>query len=126
MTIIGIVEDRVLLPCPCQNRNLFDEFRWQMEQPIRAKVLSYNNKTSVSDKYKDRAYTFQNEDIYNCSLLLTNITADDQGKYRCSFRHKGMYKVSFVHLNVSGESSIYLLCILAVFDNTIINSQPNL
>lgn len=97
-----------------------------MEQPNRTKVLSlHGNIANYSDKYKNRAKTFQHEDKYDCSLLLSNVTADDQGTYKCSFHDGDMYMYSLVHLNVSGESSIQFLCILAVNDCTIINLQPN-
>lgn len=114
-------EDRVLLPCSCKNPH--ENFRWQVEQPREAKV--YDNSSGFSDTYKGRAHIFLTEDNQNCSLLLTNITADDRGKYRCSFTYQDQYSPSFVHLNISGELLICLLWIPAVFDYTIINSKLN-
>lgn len=99
MTIHHILGDNVLLPCPCQNRNL-KEFRWQKEKPSSALVFSDNN---FSESYKGRAKIFQSEDNDNCSLLLNNITADDQGKYRCSFTVGDIYNRLYIYLNVSGE-----------------------
>ncbi|XP_028991669.1 uncharacterized protein si:dkey-192g7.3 isoform X2 [Betta splendens] len=107
VVINGSIEDRVILPCPCPNRNLAEVLAWQMEEPNKEKVLVHHgNHSNYSDKYKNRAQLFQNGDKYNCSLLLTNITADDQGKYRCSFTHENMYNALFVHLNVSANFNL--------------------
>ncbi|XP_026232435.1 butyrophilin subfamily 3 member A2 [Anabas testudineus] len=104
VTINSTIEDSVLLPCPCKNRNPDMEFRWQMESPRQAKV--YLTTSGFNDSYKNRAKIFLTEDKYNCSLLLTNVTAEDQGKYRCSFSEEDTYTMSFIHLNVSAQYNV--------------------
>lgn len=70
-------------------------------------MLKYhNNPPNFFGRYMGRAEIFLPENSNNCSLLLTNTTADDLGKYRCSFYSKGIYKKAFVYLNISGESVI--------------------
>lgn len=96
--INGTLGRSVLLPCNCSNRNLNKEFKWQMEQ----ECLIYNNST-INTSCKSQAKVFVAENSSNCSLLLTNITANDQGKYRCMFYVDDMYKYSSISLNISAE-----------------------
>lgn len=102
--ISGCLEETVLLPCPCSH-NLDKEFKWQMDKPKAILVLKYNNNiSSFGNGYEGRAKMFLPEKSNNCSVLLANITADDQGTYRCSFYMQQMYTKQFVYLNISGES----------------------
>lgn len=102
--ISGCLEDTVLLPCPC-SRNPDKEFKWQMDEPQRILVLkNTKNESSFGDSYKGRVTMFLPEESNNCSVLLANITADDQGKYKCIFYNQKRYMRKFVYLNVSGES----------------------
>lgn len=81
------------------------EFKWQMDEPKAILVLTYNNNiTLFGNGYRGRAKMFLRENSNNCSVLLANITADDQGTYRCSFYVQRRYTKKFVYLNVSGES----------------------
>ncbi|XP_078118240.1 T-lymphocyte activation antigen CD80 [Sander vitreus] len=101
-TMLG---DSVLLPCPCSERNL--EFHWQMEEPNMTLVFKNNNTTSnFYPKYKGRAQIFLYENRDNCSVLFINVTADDQGKYRCSFHRQEEYQRLFVYLNVSAGYTV--------------------
>lgn len=107
-TITGVLDDSVLLPCTCPERNLDKEFKWQMEEPNMMLVLKHNSPASVFyGRYRGRARVLLDESSRNCSLLLTNITADDVGKYRCVFYSQGKYKKFFVNLNISGKPLIY-------------------
>lgn len=100
-TITGVLGHNVLLPCVCPNATLNDDFRWQKEDSKEKVYGSESN--NVNDKYRNRSKIFLSGNNSNCSILLTNITADDQGKYRCSHQ-KDMYKKKFVYLNVSSKS----------------------
>lgn len=105
--ISGCLEETVLLPCACTH-NLAMEFKWQMDEPRAILLLKYDkNISSLGDSYKGRAKMFLPEQSNNCSVLLANITADDQGKYRCRFYDQERHIKKFVYLNISGES----LCI---------------
>lgn len=108
MTITGNLEGSVLLPCNCLQRNLDEEFLWQREEPRTILVVKNTKNTSnYNSGYKDRAKLFLHENSNNCSILLTNITVDDQGRYRCKFYKKKTYMRVFVNLNINGESIIH-------------------
>ncbi|XP_076603408.1 uncharacterized protein LOC143330603 [Chaetodon auriga] len=106
-TITGVFGDSVLLPCTCPERNLDKEFKWQMEEPNTVLVLKHNLNTSVfTDRYDGRAQTFLAENSQNCSVLLSNITTDDLGRYRCVFYSQGKYKKFFVNLNITASYNV--------------------
>lgn len=107
--IEGIFKDTVLLPCNCSERNLDQELRWQMETPKTSLVFKHNRNTSkFNDGYKGRAKILLSENSSNCSLLLTNITVEDQGRYSCRFHTQSIYKRFFVYLNVSASYDVCL------------------
>lgn len=122
MTITGTLEGSVLLPCTCLQRNLDKEFLWQMEEPSWILVVKHVKNTSdFLGGYRDRTKLFLHENN-NCSILLTNITAGDQGRYRCKYYKKETYMKVFVNLNISGESFIH--CAYSI--QSLINTSMNL
>lgn len=105
--VTGVLKGSVLLPCNCSERDLNKEFKWQMDEPNLTAVLQHNdNTTNFKNAYGDRTKIFLAENRNNCSILLTNITAEDHGKYRCKFFKNNSYKRLFVHLNVSASYNI--------------------
>lgn len=111
-TITGVIEGSVLLPCNCSERNSDMLFQWQVEEPNKTLVFKHNMTShELHDRYKDRVQIFLPENSNNCSILLTNITAADLGKYRCIFYSQKQYKKVFVNLNISGESVIRHACL---------------
>ncbi|XP_056244410.1 uncharacterized protein LOC130177028 [Seriola aureovittata] len=107
VTINGTLEGSVLLPCNCSGRNLEEEFRWQIDEPKMNEVFSHNTSTSrFNGSYKDRAKIFVAENSSDCSLLLTKITADDQGKYKCSYDYGGQYQRFFINLNIFANYTV--------------------
>ncbi|XP_044072523.1 butyrophilin subfamily 3 member A2 [Siniperca chuatsi] len=104
--IEGVLEDSVLLPCNCSDINLNEEFKWQMENPLVLVLKYHSNTANFSGRYKGRAKTFLNKTNNNCSVLLTNITAADQGKYSCRFHRENQYQFLYVNLNVSASYSV--------------------
>lgn len=104
-TILGDLKDSVLLPCPCSHRDLDKEVRWQKERPHLIPVVKYSKNHSINgDTYHGRVSVFLHENSNNCSVLLANITAEDQGKYRCSFYKEERHSKKFVYLNITGKS----------------------
>ncbi|XP_034417588.1 butyrophilin subfamily 3 member A2 [Cyclopterus lumpus] len=102
-TILGVLEESVLLPCTCLDLDEEFKFKWQMEEPNLMLMYMYNKS---SNRYTGRTQIFQTEKGNNCSVLLTNITAEDQGRYKCIFRSLGTYQKSHVYLNVSARYSV--------------------
>lgn len=111
VTINGCLEHDVLLPCACSGRNESREVRWQTEdtEVSNGSVVFKHTQTAeaFNDKYKDRGKSFLSENRENCSILLTNITAKDQRKYRCIFNIDERYQRPFVTLNIYGKSLIH-------------------
>ncbi|XP_006788375.1 uncharacterized protein LOC102780106 [Neolamprologus brichardi] len=109
VTVKGFEKDDVLLPCDCPNRDLNKEFKWQVEEDeergVKAKLIfSYNDRTldfkvNLSHRYE----TFFHKDSSNCSVLLKNITSEDQGKYSCRF-YSPPYRRFFVNLMLCGTN----------------------
>ncbi|XP_056287453.1 butyrophilin subfamily 3 member A2 [Pseudoliparis swirei] len=104
-TILGVLEDSVLLPCTCLELDKEFKFKWQMEEPNP--MLIYKHNKTLSNRFKDRVKIFLTENNDNCSVLLTNITAEDQGRYKCIFRRGDTYQKSNIYLNVSAS---FILC----------------
>lgn len=104
-----VLEDSVLLPCNCSERNLDMDFKWQREyESSKMLVFKHNRKSSVFfDRYEGRAKIFLSENKDNCSVLLTNITEDDQGSYKCIFFIEATYQRPTVYLNFSAR---YYVC----------------
>lgn len=104
-TVSGVLRGSVLLPCNCSERDLNKEFKWQMDE--KTVVLQHSeNTTNFERAYRDRTEIFLAENSNNCSILLTNITAEDSGKYRCKFFRNKIHQKFFVHLNVSASYNI--------------------
>ncbi|KAL3056416.1 hypothetical protein OYC64_018994 [Pagothenia borchgrevinki] len=102
VTINGTPGHDVLLPCACSGRNVSREVKWQTEGPNVTQMFNHTQTTETFwGKYKERGKAFLSENRENCSILLTNITAEDQRKYRCIFSINETYKKSFVTLNIS-------------------------
>ncbi|XP_049449267.1 T-lymphocyte activation antigen CD80-like [Epinephelus fuscoguttatus] len=103
-TIKGSLDGSVLLQCNCSERNVNEKLQWQKEKPFMLMVFRHNQTNSVfNERYKGRAKTFLSDNSNNCSILLNNITADDQGIYKCSFYIQETYQRSFVNLSVSAD-----------------------
>lgn len=106
-TVTGVLEGSVLLPCNCSERDLNQEFKWQMDEPNMTVVLQHReNTTNFKKAYGNRTKIFLAENSNNCSILLTNITAKDHGKYRCKFFSDNIHQKRFVHLSVSASYNI--------------------
>lgn len=103
-TIHGFIGGSVLLPCNCTNINLTRGFQWQMETPNTKEIYRYSK---APEGEVDRITTYVNDDKNNCSILLANITANDQGKYRCSFLTQDEeYESSFPSLTISAKFNV--------------------
>lgn len=107
VTVKGFEKDDVLLPCDCPNRDLNKDFKWQVEEDeergVKAKLIfRYNDgPLDFKDNLSHRYETFFHNDSSNCSVLLKNITKEDQGKYSCRV-FTPLYRHFYVNLVVFG------------------------
>ncbi|XP_029348862.1 butyrophilin subfamily 1 member A1-like isoform X2 [Echeneis naucrates] len=93
-TFYGTLNGSVLLQCNCSTHKA--SLKWQKEEPN--KVVYKQSK--FSDTYKGRA-----EITSDCSLLLTNIRPEDQGKYKCIF-HNPLYVFHYINLSISASYNV--------------------
>ncbi|XP_010775545.1 uncharacterized protein [Notothenia coriiceps] len=108
VTINGTLGHNFLLPCACSDRNESIEVEWEKEHPNAMQVFKHTQTTETfCGKYKERGKAFLSENRENCSILLTNITAEDQGRYRCSFYIDEQYTKSYVTLNIYACYSVF-------------------
>ncbi|KAL0191403.1 hypothetical protein M9458_014101 [Cirrhinus mrigala] len=74
----------VLLPCTCTNpqdnpKSVF----WESNSKRASKDGIYADISTVSERYIDRITLFNQTSPGNVSLLLSDLTKDDQGLYVC-------------------------------------------
>ncbi|XP_058619794.1 immunoglobulin superfamily member 10-like isoform X2 [Onychostoma macrolepis] len=75
--------DSVLLSCSCEDPNAKPEdFRWTHVESSGTEV------SNETPRYKDRVHMFHKTTPSNLSLLISNLTEDDQGTYRCTVNNK--------------------------------------
>ncbi|XP_050960648.1 neogenin isoform X6 [Labeo rohita] len=98
--------DSVLLSCSCEDPNTKPEdFRWTRVESSGTEV------SNETPRYKDRVHTFHKTTPSNLSVLISNLTEEDQGTYRCTVNNK---KSTDTKLIVKG-------CVLTEHNNTKIS-----
>ncbi|XP_050961369.1 uncharacterized protein LOC127162617 [Labeo rohita] len=98
--------DSVLLSCSCEDPNTKPkDFRWTHVESSGTEV------SNETPRYKDRVHTFHKTTPSNLSVLISNLTEEDQGTYRCTIYNK---KSTDTKLIVKG-------CVLTEHDNTKIS-----
>ncbi|XP_049341448.1 cell surface A33 antigen-like [Astyanax mexicanus] len=77
--------ESVLLPCSCTDLNSTpDTFSWRKYNTISDR---YEEISSESDQYRNRVQLFNNLSPANLSLLISHLTEEDDGVYRCKVKH---------------------------------------
>ncbi|XP_066533991.1 polymeric immunoglobulin receptor-like [Hoplias malabaricus] len=92
--ITAYTGESVLLPCYCTDTNSTPEtFTWEKENG--------NSRTTItlSAEYKDRVQLFNSHSPGNLSLLISNLTEEDGGVYKCDAGGSGH---TFISLTVKG------------------------
>uniref|UniRef100_W5L3Q1 Ig-like domain-containing protein n=1 Tax=Astyanax mexicanus TaxID=7994 RepID=W5L3Q1_ASTMX len=79
--------ESVLLPCSCTDlQTTPDTFSWKKHNTIS---YTWEEISSESDQYRNRVQLFNNLSPANLSLLISHLTEEDDGVYRC--KHKQEY-----------------------------------
>uniref|UniRef100_A0AAR2K6V1 Ig-like domain-containing protein n=1 Tax=Pygocentrus nattereri TaxID=42514 RepID=A0AAR2K6V1_PYGNA len=89
----------VLLPCYCTDPHTTPEtFSWNKHNQIRSRweVIS-----SESGQYRDRVQLFNGHSPGNLSLLISHLTEEDGGDYRCDIKGSGY---TDIRLTVTGKT----------------------
>ncbi|XP_068034654.1 LOW QUALITY PROTEIN: butyrophilin subfamily 1 member A1-like [Anomalospiza imberbis] len=116
--ILGIIGDRVVLPCQVGSRPIPEDFsiRWTFHgQSQRIPVYSYDGKgwgEEPDERYRGRAELFHGEfRAGNVSLLLRDVRSSDQGSYGCQVSFQDESREVLVELEVAavGEAPSVIL-----------------
>ncbi|XP_060769897.1 cell adhesion molecule DSCAM-like [Neoarius graeffei] len=90
----GYVGQSVLLPCSCSELQAKPQaFTWMFLNGSDSKEIFPKDQTSL---YTDRVQLFNDHLPGNLSLLISHLTVEDGGWYRCWIRNR----ISFVYLTV--------------------------
>ncbi|XP_014117956.1 PREDICTED: butyrophilin subfamily 3 member A2-like [Pseudopodoces humilis] len=116
--ILGIIGDRVVLPCQVRSAPIPEDFsvRWTFRgQSQRIPVSSYSGKgwrEEPSERYWGRTEFFHGEfQAGNVSLLLRDVRSSDQGSYSCEVSFQDVSQEVLMELEVAaiGESPSVIL-----------------
>ncbi|KAI4888605.1 hypothetical protein NFI96_008181 [Prochilodus magdalenae] len=97
--IIRYPGDSVLLPCSCtdtQTRPL--SFQWERVDS------GGSEESSKMEIYSDRVQMFNESHPTNLSLLISNLTEQDQGTYRCSITNNHQQSIN-IRLSITARTS---------------------
>uniref|UniRef100_A0A8C3E7M7 Uncharacterized protein n=1 Tax=Corvus moneduloides TaxID=1196302 RepID=A0A8C3E7M7_CORMO len=117
-SVLGIIGDRVLLPCQVGSVPIPEDFsiRWTFHgQSQRIPVSSYDGKDrreEPDERYQGRAEFFHRDfRAGNVSLLLRNVQSSDQGSYSCEVSFQDVSREVLVELEVAaiGEAPSVIL-----------------
>ncbi|KAG9282398.1 cell surface A33 antigen-like isoform X2 [Astyanax mexicanus] len=80
--------ESVLLPCSCTDlQTTPDTFTWKKDNTISNR---FEEISSESDQYRNRVQLFNNLSPANLSLLISHLTEEDAGWYRCEHKQEYM------------------------------------
>uniref|UniRef100_A0A3B4E541 Ig-like domain-containing protein n=1 Tax=Pygocentrus nattereri TaxID=42514 RepID=A0A3B4E541_PYGNA len=83
--------ESVLLPCYCTDHVPPDAFIWETENTDSNK---WEEVSSESGQYRDRVQLFNGHSPGNLSLLMSHLTEEDGGLYRCEVKGSGYTDIS--------------------------------
>ncbi|XP_060769896.1 uncharacterized protein LOC132881448 isoform X2 [Neoarius graeffei] len=99
VTVTGYVGQSVLLPCSCSELQAKPHtFTWTFLNDSPHKEIFPKDQTNL---YTNRVQLFNDHLPGNLSLLISHLTVEDGGRYRCRIRNR----ISDVHLTVRGVTT---------------------
>ncbi|KAG5267650.1 hypothetical protein AALO_G00224080 [Alosa alosa] len=118
-TITRSPGESVLLLCSCTDLHTKpDEIRWRGPNDNKKEFykLTGNLKPKVKKRYRVRVQTFSDTSPGNASLLLSNLTEEDQGEYMCVIETNSRGGIRIITLIIkrarAGLFSIVLIIII--------------
>ncbi|KAL0963445.1 hypothetical protein UPYG_G00306490 [Umbra pygmaea] len=104
----GVVNQNVLLQCPCLYSDLSD-FSWKRnDETIFSLILPET--VNIRLGFKNRLHYFLN-DKGNCSVLLSDIAVADIGKYQCYMGYKKTVDYGeYIQINVTANYNVSFKC----------------
>ncbi|XP_076872259.1 uncharacterized protein LOC143522421 [Brachyhypopomus gauderio] len=98
--IVGYAGESVLLPCSCTNTHTRPEsFTWE----------KYNTHTNLWDEISSESEQYRNSPG-NLSLLISHLTEEDEGQYRCYINQK-QYRYFFLYVSVCKDVENHLTAV---------------
>ncbi|XP_023808689.1 vascular endothelial growth factor receptor 1 isoform X2 [Oryzias latipes] len=127
------VGDDVLLPCRTKSSSSScSDVTWLYQKdPNAASITEVNNGNVVQSSARASRLSVSSD----CSLLITNITDEDAGRYLCRLRNKNEFETYLNTLSISkdppevhlrGNGSVTLQCSLNRHDKTIPCNQNSI
>lgn len=103
ISVSCIYSKECLLPCTSTNLNII---HWYKDsKPVHSFYHDKDQFGHQSEEYKGRTSLFPESEIKkgNVSLLLKNISVEDEGRYRCYAANEKTNEEKFVSVSVEGE-----------------------
>ncbi|XP_048055392.1 uncharacterized protein LOC125273773 isoform X3 [Megalobrama amblycephala] len=101
--------ESVLLPCTCTNtQDKPKSFFWETKSRRASKDGIYIDIFSVFELYRNRITLFNQTSPGNVSLLLSDLTEDDQGSYVCLLEKTSRFIDVFIKM-IGGAAVIYCI-----------------
>ncbi|XP_078798815.1 uncharacterized protein LOC144990092 [Oryzias latipes] len=127
------VGDDVLLPCRTKSSSSScSDVTWLYQKdPNAESITEVKNGNVVQSSARASRLSVSSD----CSLLITNITDEDAGRYLCQLRNKNEFEVYLNTLSISkdppevhprGKGSVTLQCSLNKHDKTILCKQNSI
>ncbi|XP_062374437.1 V-set and immunoglobulin domain-containing protein 1-like isoform X2 [Sardina pilchardus] len=122
-TITRSPGESVLLSCSCTDlQTKPDEIQWDVITGKEFYKLTGDLNLEEKKRYSGRVQTFSDSSPGNASLLLSDLTEEDQGEYACGTTNKGIGKIRTIKLIITRGAGKG--CLLSEPANETITRSP--